>query len=324
MSQPVRWGVLGAAKFAREFMARAIHEAEGAQLVALATSSVEKAAPFQAFCPGIEVFTDYDALLASDTVDAVYVPLPNHLHVEWAHKAMEAGKHVLVEKPIAMQASEIDGLIARRDATGLHCAEAYMIVHHPQWIRVRDLVAEGLIGDLVQVDVAFSYNNAADTGNIRNRADTGGGAAGDIGVYAFGCARFVTGKEPEAITSTRIVREAGVDVTTEITATFPGFAYHGYVSMRMAPYQEARFHGTKGVIVVKTPFNARVSGLAELEIRLADHVRTETFPAVNHYALQVENFCHTVREGATYPWDLENAKGTQAMIDAVFAADQGQ
>ncbi|WP_417257739.1 Gfo/Idh/MocA family protein [Celeribacter sp.] len=323
MTHPVKWGVLGAAKFAREFMARAIHEAEGAQLVALATSSAEKAAPFQAFCPELEVFTDYDALLASDSIDAIYIPLPNHLHVEWAHKAMDAGKHVLVEKPIAMTAGEIDGVIAKRDATGLHCAEAYMIAHHPQWARVRALVTEGVIGDLVHVDVAFSYNNAADTGNIRNRADTGGGAAGDIGVYAFGCARLVTGQEPEAITSTRVVREAGVDVTTEITAKFPSFAYHGIISMRMAPYQEARFHGSKGVIVVKTPFNARVAGQAELEIRLSDHTRIETFPAINHYALQVENFCRTVREGAVYPWDLENAKGTQVMIDAVFAADQG-
>ncbi|WP_439104198.1 Gfo/Idh/MocA family protein [Celeribacter marinus] len=322
MSNPVRWGVLGAAKFAREFMARAIHEAEGAQLVALATSSAAKAEPFQAFCPELQVFTDYDALLASDTVDAIYIPLPNHLHVEWAQKALDAGKHVLVEKPVAMRADEIDGLIAKRDTTGLHCAEAYMIAHHPQWTRVRDLIAEGVIGDLVQVDVAFSYNNAADTDNIRNRAETGGGAAGDIGVYAFGCARFVTGEEPDAITSTRIVREAGVDVTTEITATFPSFSYHGYVSMRMAPYQEARFHGTKGVIVVKTPFNARVAGQAELEIRLSDHVRIETFPAVNHYAVQVENFCRTVRAGVAYPWDLENAKGTQTMIDAVFAADR--
>ena len=131
----VNWGVLGAAKFAREHMARAIHEAEGARLHSLATSDPAKAEGFRAFCPDLKVHASYDALLADPEVDAVYIPLPNHLHVEWTRKAALAGKHVLTEKPIALAAVEIDGLIALRDASGLLVTEAYMIVHHPQWQR---------------------------------------------------------------------------------------------------------------------------------------------------------------------------------------------
>nr|WP_321508631.1 Gfo/Idh/MocA family oxidoreductase [uncultured Celeribacter sp.] len=324
MTQALRFGILGAAKFAREHMAPAIHEARGAELVALATSSVDKAAPFQAFCPGLSVETDYDALLARSDIDAVYIPLPNAMHIDWSLKALNAGKHVLCEKPIAMAARDIDRLIAKRDETGLLAAEAFMIVHHPQWQRVRTLLAAGEIGALRRADVAFSFDNGAARDDIRNRPETGGGALGDIGVYAFGSVRFATGQDPLAITSARITRENGVDVSAEVTAQFPGFDYHGYVSMRMAPFQEVRLHGTEGLLTVKTPFNAGVAGLAEIEIRQADGSRRiEQFPRVRQYVCQVENFVQAARGQADYPWTLENARGTQAMIDRVFDADQG-
>jgi len=187
----LRWGILGAAKFAREHMGPAIHAAKGAELVALATSDPAKAAPFLEFAPQIWVHDSYDALLADPNVDAVYVPLPNNLHVEWTLKALKAGKHVLCEKPIAMQASDFDALEAGAKEAGKLCAEAYMIVHHPQFIRARELVRNGAIGKLVHVDTVFSYNNAGDVTNIRNKADMGGGGLRDIGVYTFGAARFV-------------------------------------------------------------------------------------------------------------------------------------
>ncbi len=190
----VNWGVLGAAKFAREHMARAIHEAEGARLHSLATSDPAKAEGFRAFCPDLKVHASYDALLADQEVDAVYIPLPNHLHVKWTRKAALAGKHVLTEKPIALAAAEIDGLIALRDASGLLVTEAYMIVHHPQWQRARQLVAEGDPRRILHADAAFSYDNRADPGNIRNRPETGGGSIPDIGVYAYGSVRWTTGR----------------------------------------------------------------------------------------------------------------------------------
>ncbi|MCV6598329.1 MAG: Gfo/Idh/MocA family oxidoreductase, partial [Mangrovicoccus sp.] len=143
MQRPVQFGVLGAAKFARQFMAPAIHAAGGARLAGLATSSATKAEPFQAFCPDLTVYHSYEALLDDPEIEAVYIPLPNHLHVEWSLKALDAGKHVLCEKPMTMQAAEFDALIEKRDQTGLLAAEAYMIVHHPQWQFVQKLIADG-------------------------------------------------------------------------------------------------------------------------------------------------------------------------------------
>ncbi|MHC0054874.1 Gfo/Idh/MocA family protein [Actibacterium sp. D379-3] len=320
MTDPIRWGVLGAAKFAREQMAPAIHMARGARLAALATRSAEKAAPFQAFCPDLAVHDSYDTLLADPGIDAVYIPLPNHLHVEWTQKALRAGKHVLCEKPIALAAPQIDQLIALRDATGLLAAEAYMIVHHPQWQRVRTLLAEGAIGTLRHVNGIFSYDNSGDPGNIRNAAASGGGGIRDIGVYTFGATRFATGQEPLDV-SAHITWENGVDVKAEVGAQFDGFSFFSVLSMRMQPWQEMLFHGTEGAIRLTAPFNPLVYGEARIEHRRADGTTVvETFPAVNQYVRQVEAFCQAAQGGAPFAWSLENARGTQDMIDRVFAA----
>lgn len=319
MTNPVRWGVLGASNFALNHMAPAIHMARGARLSGLATSSAEKAAPFQLFCPDLRVYDSYDALLNDPEIDAVYIPLPNHLHVEWTLKAMDAGKHVLCEKPIAMQADQIDALIAKRNETGLHATEAYMIVNHPQWKRAKHLLQDGAIGNLVHVDQVFSYNNP-DGANIRNRPETGGGALPDIGVYTLGSTRWMTGQEPETI-ACDITWENDVDVISRVTATFPGFSYSTVVSMRMHPRQDVVFHGDAGVIKLTAPFNPLVFGSARLELHQPElAVREERFPGANHYVLQVEAFGETLRNGADYPWSLEDAKGTQAFIDRCFAA----
>ncbi len=324
MTDPVRWGVLGAANFALNHMAPAIHAANGAELVALATSSEDKADPFRAFCPSLKVHTDYDALLADDGIDAVYIPLPNHLHVEWTRKALEAGKHVLCEKPIAMKADEIDDLIALRDTTGLVAAEAYMIVHHPRWQRAKELYEAGAIGDLVHVDAVFCYDNSSEGDNIRNKAGTGGGGIPDIGVYTYGSARWLTGEEPEEIEHAHISWENGVDVFARATARFPSFHYSGLTSMRAYPRQDMVFHGREGTLRLIAPWNAGVFDQAEIVLENADMTRVvERWPSANQYVKQVENFCDSVRTGAAYPWTLEDAKGTQRMIDMVFAAAKG-
>ena len=316
----VRWGVLGAAKFAREHMAPAIHAAEGAELAALATSDPAKADGFRAFCPGVKVHDSYDALLADPTIDAVYVPLPNHLHVEWTLKALAAGKHVLTEKPISLRAEQIDQIIAARDASGLLAAEAFMIVHHPQWQRAKEWLDEGKIGQLRHVDAAFSYNNAAEPGNIRNRPDTGGGSLRDIGVYTLGSMRFVTGAEPVDVAA-RVIMESGVEVFADLNAMMDGptgrFTYRSMTSMRLANRQEVVFQGDKGIIRVgSAPFNANVHDVAEVELHLpGQRVVTDRFPTANHYKLQVEAFGRTIRTGAAYPCTLEFVRGTQAMMD---------
>ena len=316
--ETVRWGILGAAKFAREHMGPAIHAARGAELVALATSDPEKALPFKAFCPGLKVHDSYDALLADPGIDAVYIPLPNHLHVPWTLKALEAGKHVLCEKPMTMAEAEFDTLIAARDRTGLLAAEAYMIVHHPQWQRVKFLLQDRAIGPLVHVDAAFAFDNRADTGNIRNRPETGGGGIRDIGVYTMGSVRFATGQEPEALQA-RMRWENGIDVFAEVTAQFQGFTYHGYTSIRSHPWQSVTFHGERGLLRLTAPFNPQVFGEARIEIyQPSQGLRVEKFPAAQQYVLQVEAFGRSVREGAPYPLPLEHSRGTQAMIDRAF------
>ncbi len=319
MSKIINWGILGASNFARERMAPAIHAAQGARFHSLATSSMDKAAGFQAFQPDLQVHLDYDALLADPKIDAVYIPLPNHLHVEYVLKAIEAGKHVLCEKPIALSAPEIDPLIARRDETGLLVAEAYMIVHHPQWQRVRHLVKDGAIGNLVHVEGVFTYNNPDPT-NIRNTAAKGGGGIPDIGVYTYGATRWVTGQEPLDITHADIHFENGVDTIARVSAQFDGFSAHWVNSMRMHPLQDMTFHGDEGIIRLTAPFNPNVFDIAQIEIHQPDlGLRVERFPAEDHYKNQVEAFGRSITTGVDYPWTLEDAQGTQAVIDRVFA-----
>lgn len=325
----VKWGILGASNFALNRMGPAIHAAHGAELVAVASSSADKVAGFQAYAPAARHVASYDALLADPEVEVVYIPLPNHLHVEWTLKALAAGKHVLTEKPIAMQADEIDALIAARDASGLVAAEAYMIVHHPQWIRAKEWVEAGEIGTLRHVDAQFSFYQD-DKANIRNRPETGGGSLRDIGVYTFGSARFVTGAEPVDL-SARVVRENDVEIWAQVAATMDGaqgrYTYNSMTTMRAYNRQVVTFQGTKGMIRLEGgPFNANVHDMAEIELHQGmNRVLVERFPTVNQYQLQVEAFGRSVREGVPFAWSLENAKGTQAMIDWAYrvAVDAG-
>ncbi|WP_149140788.1 Gfo/Idh/MocA family protein [Gemmobacter caeruleus] len=319
----LRWGILGAAQFALNHMGPAIHAARGAELVALATSSPEKAAPFAAFAPGLRLHDSYEALLADPAVDAVYIPLPNTLHLDWSLKAIAAGKHVLTEKPMTMQAAEFDALIAARDASGRLVAEAYMIVHHPQWQKARALIAEGAIGRLEHVDTAFSYDNRTQPGNIRNRPETGGGGIRDIGVYTYGSVRFAAQAEPVTLQS-RIRFEGGVDTFAQVTGEMEGpqgrFTYSAITSMRLFPRQEVVFQGTKGLIRLTAPFNAGLFGEAQVELhRGGGQSELFRYPGVNQYMRQVEAFGRSVAEGLAYDCPLEFSRGTQAMIDRVFA-----
>lgn len=320
----MNWGILGAAKFAREHMGPAIHAARGARLAALATSSAEKARPFIDFAPDLKVHDSYDALLADAQIEAVYIPLPNTLHVEWTKKALAAGKHVLCEKPIAMQAEEIDGLIAARDASGKFATEAYMIVHHPQWQLARRWLDEGRIGALRHADVVFSFNNP-DPGNIRNKPETGGGSIPDIGVYAYSSVRYAARAEPGELRSI-IRRENGVDVFAQVTGEMisdkGSFTYSAITSTRLHPRQEVTFQGTDGLIRLSCPFNANVFDQAEVTLsRMGEPDQVQRFAGVNQYVLQVENYVRHIREDAPYPWTLEDARGTQAMIDKVRASE---
>ncbi len=304
-------------------MAPAIHMAKGAELYALATSSPEKAAGFTDFCPGLKIHDGYDALLADPAVDAVYIPLPNHLHVIWTLKAIAAGKHVLCEKPIALHAREIEQIMLARDASGLLVAEAFMIVHHPQWQRAREWVQSGEIGKLRHVDTAFSFDISEAKNNIRNKPETGGGSLRDIGVYTFGSVRFVTGAEPTELQA-RMIRENKIDSWAHVSAVMEmgktRFTYSSITGMRLPNRQEVTFQGDKGMIrLASAPFNANVHDVAEIELhKPAMTVLTERFPTANQYVLQVEAFCKSLREDTAYPCPLEFVRGTQVMMDRAY------
>lgn len=321
MTEPIRWGILGAAKIARTDVAPAIHIADGAQLVALASGSPARTAAFVAQVPGLRLLDSYEALLSDPGVDAVYIPLPNHLHVEWTERALRAGKHVLCEKPIALKHHEIDQLIVVRDETGLMAAEAFMVVHHPQWQRVRALVAEGAIGDLVGVDGAFHYNNP-DSTNIRNRPETGGGGLHDIGVYPSVVTRFVTGQEPGAIEA-RADWDGGVDVMARVWAEFQGFTLSFSCGMRQAARQEMTFHGTEGWLRLPAPFNAGRYGAAQIHWSRKDGTEViESFHEVNQYRLMIEAFGRAIA-GEDFACPLEFSRGNQVMIDRILEAARG-
>lgn len=318
----MKWGILGASKFAFEFMGPAIHAASGAQLLGVATRSTGNAGKFQKFAPEVVEYSNYDDLIGSAEIDAVYIPLPHTLHAEWTVKALNAGKHVLCEKPIAMHVSDFDGMISARDTSGKFATEAYMIAHHPQWVRARHIIDDGGIGRIVHINGAFSYDNSSDPENIRNSAATGGGGLRDIGVYTIGSAYLVMGDTLKDVTA-RVRWENGFDTFAEVQGTIGGATYTSYVSTRMQPFQEMTFHGTAGVMRLTAPFNPRAYGEARIEIHQPGlGLRVERFPTADQYKSQVEAFVKTAETGAAYPWTLENARETQVVLDAIFDVAQ--
>lgn len=318
MTSHINWGILGASNFARSTMGPAINEARRGRLAAIATrGSRDKTDAFAELAPGIRVHDSYEAMLNDADIDAIYVPLPNALHVHWSILAAEAGKAVLCEKPIAMVEDDFDRLIAARDISGHLIAEAYMPVHHPQWQHARDLIQSGDLGDLHTVTGAFTYG-LFQPDNVRNSEALGGGALRDIGVYPIGTFRFATGAEPTPVW-VDMVREDGVDASTWVVARAGETRFRFHVAMRTTKRQEMVFEGTKGWMRMPVPFNAEVEGEARLEIKMADGAeRVMRFPKTRQYVNQVEAFNAQLLDGQAFACPLEFSRGTQAMIDAVF------
>ena len=315
----VRWGIIGASKFALEHMGPAIHLAKGADLYAVASRDLNKVAAFKNFCATCLAIPSYEELLQNPNIDAVYIPLPHHLHTEWAIKALNSGKHVLAEKPIAMHNNDFELLLKARDTTGLMASEAYMIVHHPQWQRARQMIGDGAIGNVIHITGGFSYDNSDDPTNIRNQAEMGGGGIRDIGVYIIGAATYVMNQALENITA-KVRLENGFDVFTSIQGTLGTSQYSTYVSTRMHPHQEMSFHGSTGILRLTAPFNPNVFGEARLELHQpALGLRVERFPGANHYIKQVEAFNDSIMTSKPLVWTLEQARSTQQAIDTVLS-----
>jgi predicted dehydrogenase len=269
-------------------------------------------------------FGSYDELLSSDQIDGVYIPLPSSQHIEWSLKAVAAGKHVLCEKPIAIKAPEIDELIAACDQSGLLVSEAFMVAYHPQWHKVTELMADGAIGPLRQVQSVFTYYNM-DPANMRNQVALGGGGLPDIGVYPLVTTRITTGLEPLRVSaSIKRDMEFGTDIWASIRADFGDFEMSFYCSTQMELRQHMVFHGERGWIEVTSPFNPRDYGTAKVRLHRGSNNEVQEFRFANstQYRLQVENFVRAARGGDDPVFTLENSRLNQRVIDAIYVAGE--
>jgi len=317
-----RWGVLSTAKIGREQVLPAIADAGNGVLTAVASRDLGRARGLADRFGAPHAFGSYEELLASDAVDGVYIPLPTSQHIEWSAKVAAAGKHVLCEKPIAASAGEINTLIDARDRHGVLISEAFMVYYHPQWWKVRELIEDGAIGRLRQVQGAFSYFND-DPANMRNIPELGGGVLKDIGVYPTVTTRIVTGQQPQRVRA-RVEYSArfGTDIYATVSQDFGDFGLSFYCSTQMALRQTMVFHGEKGWIEVHAPFNTGLYGHGKITLNSANHDRQEVirFGGFDHYKAQVEAFASRASGGSDKIFTLENSRANQQVIDAIFAA----
>jgi predicted dehydrogenase len=320
----LRFGIISTAKIGRELVVPAIQDAENCVVTAVASRDLAKARSFADRFSVPHAFGSYEEMLASDTIDAVYIPLPTSQHVEWTIKAADAGKHVLCEKPIALKADEIDQLIAARDRNKVLISEAYMVTYAPVWLKVRELLAAGAIGTLKQVQGAFTYFNR-DPGNMRNIPALGGGGLPDIGVYPTITTRFVTGMEPLRVqATTERDPEFGTDIYSSVRADFGSFELSFYIATQMAARQVMVFHGTQGFIEVKSPFNADRYGAEEIELTNQNHNHSQIFrfPDSRQYKREAEAFAGAALGGPQETVSLESSKRSQTFIDAIYRASE--
>jgi len=319
-----RFGILGASYFATHKMIPAMQAAGDTPVVAIASRDGTKAAEAARALGIPKTYDSYDALLADPDVDGVYVPLPNHLHVAWAEKAAAAGKHVLVEKPVALGAAEARRLLAARDAHKVIICEAAMVRLHPRWLAVRELVRKGKIGELGAFVGTFGYDLSARRDNVRFVPDMGGGVLLDVGFYPVTMSRFCFDDEPtEVVAHMERDANAGVDVMTSAVLRFPRGHAVFTCGMQLAPQQRAQLLGSKGHIDLLhawNPANDRPSALvletsAQLEVTAAEHVE---FAPVNQYTILAQLFARAAAAGGgPGPIPLEDSIKNMAALDAL-------
>jgi predicted dehydrogenase len=326
VKERVRWGVLGAAKIAVEKVIPAMKKGEWSEIVAVASRDSDRARRAAGALGVPRSYGSYEELLADPEIEAVYNPLPNHLHVPWSIAAAEAGKHVLCEKPVGLNAEEARRLIEARDRAGVKIQEAFMVRTHPQWLATREVIRSGRIGELRSVTCVFSYYNR-DAANIRNQAAMGGGALMDIGCYPINLSRFVYEAEPRRVLG-HVERDPdwGVDRLTSAVLDFETGTATFTCSTQLAPYQRMQFFATRGRVEVEVPFNAPND--CPTRILVADdggNFETREFPVCDQYTIQGDLFSRAVRENAEQPVPLEDALANMAVIDAVFrSAESGR
>jgi predicted dehydrogenase len=315
----VRWGVLSTANIGLQKVLPAMQRGEYCAVTAIASRSLEKAQAAAAQLGIPKAYGSYEELLADPNVDAIYNPMPNHLHVPWSIKALQAGKHVLYEKPIALSAAEAQELAdAARQYPKLKVMEAFMYRHHPQWRRAKQIVGEGGIGELRTIHSFFSYYND-DPGNIRNQADIGGGGLMDIGCYNISLSRFIFGAEPQRIcgivefdprlNTDRLA--SGILDFGRGTATFT-------CSTQLTPYQRVNIYGTTGRVEIEIPFNAPPDRPTKMWHQHDGSIDEIVFDVCDQYTLQGDLFSQAILNDAPVPTPIEDAVANMRVIDAIF------
>lgn len=319
-----RWGILSTAAIGMQHVIPAIQKAANCEVVAIASRSVQKAQNAANQLGIAKAYGSYEALLNDKDIDVVYNPLPNHLHVPYTLKALEAGKHVLCEKPIALNAHEAACFVEETQKfPHLKVMEAFMYRFHPQWAAIKKMVSEGAIGEVKTIHTNFSFFNTDPT-NTRNILEIGGGALLDIGCYCISFPRYIFNKEPQRVVSL-IVRDtemkidqlssAMLDFGNGITATFT-------CSIQLMHGQSAHIMGTKGRILVDIPVNAPANKPTKITVVTSSSSREIYFDAVDQYALQAQEFANAVIENKPVPTPLTDALNNMKVIEALFRSEQ--
>ena len=325
----LRWGVLSTAKIGVEKVIPGLQAAESCDLVAIASrdAGTAEAAAERLGIP--TAYGSYEALLDAPDVDAVYIPLPNHLHAEWTLRAAEAGKHVLCEKPIAMSADQAQEMVDGCERAGVRLMEAFMYRLHPQWVTALEIVASGRIGDVLAVQTFYSYRNV-NPDDIRNVPEFGGGALMDIGCYAINSARLLMGEEPTGVQA--LVRRDPTFGTDAVTSAVLGFGERHAtfsVSTQAEPDQRVHVVGTEGRLLVEIPFNiprdrpTRLLVTAGGDPPESPNTEVVQIPAADQYRVQVEAFARAVLEDREVPIPLQDAVANMRVIDRVLASAEG-
>ncbi len=324
--QKIRWGVLSTALIGIKKVIPGMQRSQRGTVDAIASRDTERARRTAAELGIPKAYGSYEELLADPEIDAIYNPLPNNLHVDWTIAAVQAGKHVLCEKPIGMNAEDAARLKAV--AGERHVMEAFMVRHHPQWLRARELVRQGAIGELRAVQVFFAYDNR-DPENIRNKPETGGGALLDIGCYGIVSGRFSFEAEPKRVVSL-IDRDSvfGTDRLSSVIADFGGGRQLAFtVSTQIGPHQRVTIAGTSGRIEILIPFNAPQMEPTRILIDNGSQLGgassvEEIIPAVDQYAEEADAFAGAVLGETELPYGVEDAMANMQIIDAIFRSEQ--
>ena len=327
----VRWGVFGVAKIAVTRVIPAMQAGEYCEIAGIASRDRARAEGAARELGIPKAYGSYEEMLADPEIDAVYNPLPNHLHLPWSTRAAEAGKHVLCEKPIGLNVKEALELMAVRDRTGVKMGEGFMVQNHPQWLRIMELVRGGRIGQLRSAVGTFSYFKL-DGDNIRNIREYGGGGLFDIGCYPIKTSRMVFGEEPVSVSAavTRDPQFGNIDMLTSAILEYPSGHCVFTCSTQIMQQQSMRFFGTTGRIEAEIPYNPTPGGTSRVRIDDGRDLNgggltIEELPASDQYTIQGDLFSRAIREGGEVPVPLEDAVRTMAVIDAVFlAAETGR